>query len=287
MPKIIINNEELDMQPGEVVLDVARRNASHIGFACDGNGLCQMCECLVNTGAEHLSPPNETEHVWLTQAQLQEGRRLGCQASLRGPGPVEVITRAEELLREAQAIVNPPAGTTILSNLGRFVESIIRINVEHIRKFPGNTIHAMTNFLSVRATLQSELHALDDAWRITSGLLTGQKCSFPLLDIRSNPKGLLPSPLQEEVKPETPKPSVVRPMVVDVPAPEIQPSTTVTKPVEPVSPTVAPAPTISSTTAKTSQSSVDKPPETASKTTSPPITTRETTNMKKKPDRRK
>jgi ferredoxin len=173
MPDVILNDETYDVEPGQVLLDVARKHAAHIGFICDGNGLCQMCECRVVSGAEHLSPPNEAEKTWLTQEQLDEGRRLCCQTSLRGRGPVTVITRAEELRRQADAIFQPPNGTDPLTNLTEFVQTLVKINVEHIRMFPANTIYAMTHFWSVEATFNTEMTFLSDSWNITKQLLFG------------------------------------------------------------------------------------------------------------------
>jgi ferredoxin len=188
-----MNNEELTIEPGEVLLDAARRDAAHIGFVCDGNGLCQMCECRVIKGAEHLSPPNDTEHIWLTEEQLAEGRRLSCQASVRGPGPIEVVTRAEELRGQVDAVFNPPEGTNVLQNIGRVLDSIININVEHIRKFPQNTLYATIKTFSVQADFNTEVRMLGDSFNITRRLLTGNAPQMKLLE-QQPVAGALPAP---------------------------------------------------------------------------------------------
>lgn len=143
MVQVEINDEIIEAKLGERLLAVARRNASHIGFYCDGNGLCTMCECRVLSGADQLNEPTEVEHTWLTDERLADGYRLGCQAATRGVGPVRVLTRAEEMRRQLDAVLNPPPGTTAVDNLGPLLSNIGAVNWQHIGRWPFNLISSM------------------------------------------------------------------------------------------------------------------------------------------------
>ena len=89
---VIINDVEVVAVPGDGLLEVARRNRAHIGFVCNGNGLCTTCECKVLDGIENLSAPNRAEREWLPAWRLEQGYRLACQTTLKGTGPVRVLS---------------------------------------------------------------------------------------------------------------------------------------------------------------------------------------------------
>lgn len=141
MVQVEINDEVVEAKLGERLLNIARRNGSHIGFYCDGHGLCTMCECKVLSGADQLSTPNETEHVWLNEERLAAGYRLGCQTALRGAGPVRVLTRAEEIRRQLGAVLSPPAGTTAAGNLRPLLDNLGAVGWQHIGRWPANLLH--------------------------------------------------------------------------------------------------------------------------------------------------
>ncbi len=131
MPKLIINDEEYECRLNERLLSVARRQGSHIGFVCMGRGYCHTCACQVLSGAEHLSPPTEKELMWRKTSQLRSTYRLACQAFMQGEGPVEILTRAEELRRQATNVFAPPEGTTTLENFSHLLGEIGSI-VSHL-----------------------------------------------------------------------------------------------------------------------------------------------------------
>jgi ferredoxin len=117
MATVIINDVAMEAKVGERVLNVARRNAAHIGFVCDNTGLCQTCRCQVLDGADHLSPPSEIERAWLSPAQLDGGTRLACQTVVRSAGEIRVESFAETMRRMALEVISPPRGTDPVSNL--------------------------------------------------------------------------------------------------------------------------------------------------------------------------
>ncbi len=177
MATITINDQQVEIEPGERLLDAARRHAVHIGFVCDGHGLCQMCECRILKGHDQLSPTTEPEETWLTQAQLKEGRRLACQTAIRGPGPVEVLTRAEELRRQTNAVFNPPKDdeTDRQEHITRLINSLMTINIEHLKRFPMNMMYALVHALTLRPTISGFQHVLSDCVRISNRLATGKE----------------------------------------------------------------------------------------------------------------
>ncbi len=179
--KIEINDESVEAQLGERLLAVARRNTSHIGFFCDGNGLCTMCECKILSGADQLNEPTDIEQVWLTDARMADGYRLGCQAALRGVGPIQVLTRAEEMRRQLDAVLNPPAGTTAISNVRPLLSTIAAVNWQHIGRWPANLIHAIKRlgFVAVLLPTTDDKLMAADTIRITRRLLAKNDSCLP------------------------------------------------------------------------------------------------------------
>lgn len=170
MPTLIVNGTTVEAHIGERLLDTARREALHIGFVCDGNGLCQTCECRILRGKEHLSPLNDIEKVWLTEGQIAEDRRLACQASVRGPGPVEFETRAEEMRQQALVLFSPR--TPENEQVGNFFQTMVLINVEHIRRWPANMFYALTTVFSIPFNVDGAQKLIDDTMRITERMTT-------------------------------------------------------------------------------------------------------------------
>lgn len=175
MPSVTINDVEMEAKVGEKLLGVARRNAAHIGFVCDGNGVCQTCQCQVLAGADHLNPPTEAERAWMPEHRLAAGNRLACQAVIRDPGRIEVLTLAEELRRQTQALLTPPRGEARVDQLEPLLENLVRLNVDQLLHFPRNivaTIARVGPFRFAFPILDAERY-LDDSARITRKMLTG------------------------------------------------------------------------------------------------------------------
>jgi ferredoxin len=165
---ITINDQQVSAQAGERLLDVARREQAHIGFVCDGNGFCQTCQCRVLAGNEHLSPPNEIEKNWLPQQRLDDGYRLACQAAVRGRGPIETITVAEELRRLLAAALNG-SGTVRRDAVRDLTIYLTRINLDQLVFYPWNMFSTVLRLISSPPDLSAErLNALlRDAQAVT------------------------------------------------------------------------------------------------------------------------
>jgi ferredoxin len=149
---LIINDKPVEADLGEGLLTVARRNRAHIGFVCDGNGLCTTCECRVLAGAESLTEPNRIERTWIPDFRLEKGYRLACQTTLIGPGEVKILTRAEYMRRLWNKMLNPPAGRNAADYFGTLWEEVIEINIEHIGRFPFNLLSTI-NRLGLARTI--------------------------------------------------------------------------------------------------------------------------------------
>lgn len=175
MPSIIINDVEMEAKVGEKLLGVARRNAAHIGFVCDGNGVCQTCQCRVLAGAELLSPPSEAELAWMPERRLAEGHRLACQAVIREPGRVRVLTKAEELRRQALAVLAPPRGEDRRDQLEPLLENVVRMAVDQLARYPLNLVAALARVGPWRFTypVLDEGRYLDDGARVVRKQLSG------------------------------------------------------------------------------------------------------------------
>ncbi len=144
MAKVIINNVECEANTGESLLAVARRNAAHIGYLFDSSAV------RVLRGTESLSAPNAVETSWLQPGWVEAGHRLATEATITGGGPIEVLTRAEELRRQTMAIFSPPEGTSAGENAGHLLNHLARIAMNQVACFPTNMVNGISSTLKAR-----------------------------------------------------------------------------------------------------------------------------------------
>ena len=97
--KLVINDITCDAFLGQTIGKVAQLNHSHVGHLCGGRGICQTCYVTVREGSECLSPLSEIEKAFLSERQIQFGGRLACQAIIDREGPLNVLSRPEEIRR--------------------------------------------------------------------------------------------------------------------------------------------------------------------------------------------
>jgi|GEM_PF-446230 len=175
MPSVTINDVEMEAKVGERLLNVARRNAAHIGFVCDGNGVCQTCQLTVQAGAEHLSPPNEAEQTWISAGRLAEGHRLACQAVLRGPGPVVALTTVEELRRQALHALRPSDREDLRDRVRPLLEQIVRLSADQLARYPWNILATLGRVGLGRfiLPLRNTERWLDDGARVARRMVAG------------------------------------------------------------------------------------------------------------------
>lgn len=74
---------------GRTVLELALKHEVDWGFSCT-RGTCSRCRCLVTSGMEHLSEPNQVELDSLENEELEQGFRLGCQTKVTSDGEITV-----------------------------------------------------------------------------------------------------------------------------------------------------------------------------------------------------
>lgn len=74
---------------GMSILELAMKNDVDWNSYCK-RGTCARCRCHVDAGPENLSEPNEAEQWRLTEEEIEEGFRLGCQTKVVKPGKASV-----------------------------------------------------------------------------------------------------------------------------------------------------------------------------------------------------
>ncbi len=79
-------------EPGKTILELALKHKVDWYYNCT-RGTCARCRCYVEAGAEHLSEPNDAEKWRLTEEEIEEGYRLGCQAKVVRAGETTVTHR--------------------------------------------------------------------------------------------------------------------------------------------------------------------------------------------------
>ena len=127
MPKVIINDVELEGQDGENLLMLARRHGLHVGFICDGRGICPVCECRVLSGSEMLTPVNKIEQRLMTPEQIEDGYRVACMTKVRGSGTLQIVARVEEMRRDTFGVFSPPEGSNTGESLGRLLNNLFSL----------------------------------------------------------------------------------------------------------------------------------------------------------------
>ena len=110
---------------GTTVLDAARRIGADLDSVCGGRGICSKCQVAPGEGAfpklgvtvtaDALSPRNAVEDRYDRVRGLMSGRRLGCQAEIRGdvvldvPAESQVHRQVVRKAADARAVAMDPA----------------------------------------------------------------------------------------------------------------------------------------------------------------------------------
>jgi uncharacterized 2Fe-2S/4Fe-4S cluster protein (DUF4445 family) len=120
--------------PGTTVLQAARRLGVDLDSVCGGRGICSRCQVEPGFGAfpklgvesktEALSPWNAVEARYDEKRGLAEGRRLGCQAEIRGdvvidvPATSQVHRQVVRKAADATPVVMDPASRLLYVEVG-------------------------------------------------------------------------------------------------------------------------------------------------------------------------
>lgn len=90
--KFLPSNQEVQVDAGESLLDIALNHGISIQHACGGFCACTTCHCEVIEGMDAIDPPDSDE---LERLDVLDGRtersRLACQSKVRGPVTVRVV----------------------------------------------------------------------------------------------------------------------------------------------------------------------------------------------------
>lgn len=106
------HSKDLDAAPGQTILEALVANGdSGVDAPCGGKGLCGKCR--VHASGE-LSPPLEAEREILTEAELEAGLRLACEARILGRAQVRRLAlSAATIVAEGPALDLVPDPPTL------------------------------------------------------------------------------------------------------------------------------------------------------------------------------
>lgn len=93
MPVVRFIREKLEVtvQPGETILQAAKRIGAPEGDRCGGVCACSTCHVYVTKGFDNLSDIEDEEFDILDKAfDVRSTSRLGCQAKINGDIEVEI-----------------------------------------------------------------------------------------------------------------------------------------------------------------------------------------------------
>jgi Na+-transporting NADH:ubiquinone oxidoreductase subunit F len=141
--KLNINDEkEIEVDPGNTLLNTLSNNEIFLPSACGGGGTCGMCSCQVIEGGGTILP---TETGFFTRKEAQNHWRLGCQVKLRSDMKIhvpkevlgikkwecEVISNKNVATFIKEFVVKLPEGEELNFNSGGYVQiDVPKINVE-------------------------------------------------------------------------------------------------------------------------------------------------------------
>lgn len=80
-----------EVEPGESLLEAARRVEAPVQTLCNGIGACVQCRVRVIDGMQHLSTPGSLERDRIGNIFHITGERMGCQARVHGDVTIEVL----------------------------------------------------------------------------------------------------------------------------------------------------------------------------------------------------
>ncbi len=102
--KFLPQDVELEINPGQSVLDLAQQNDLHIQSVCKGIPSCAECRVYIKEGEHNVMPPQAKELELIGSAYFVDQRRLSCQ--LRCFGDV-IVDLTEQVEKENKSTKNP------------------------------------------------------------------------------------------------------------------------------------------------------------------------------------
>ncbi|MEX0986276.1 MAG: NADH:ubiquinone reductase (Na(+)-transporting) subunit F [Bacteroidales bacterium] len=118
--KLVLNEKEYTVSPGNTVLSTLSSNGIFLPSACGGGGTCGMCSCQVLEGGGSILP---TETGFFTRKEQQNNWRLGCQVKIREDMKIRVPDEVLEIKKwECEVISNENVATFIKEFVVRLPE---------------------------------------------------------------------------------------------------------------------------------------------------------------------
>lgn len=102
--KFVPQNIELEIRPGQSVLDLAQQNDIHIQSVCKGIPSCAECRVYVKEGEHNVMPPQSKELELIGTAYFVDQRRLSCQLRCFGDVTVDL---SEQIAKQQKSSKNP------------------------------------------------------------------------------------------------------------------------------------------------------------------------------------
>lgn len=78
------HREPIEVDLGSNLMAVLLDRGVPVASSCNGDGVCAKCRIQIKSGAEHLSPANETELHLQDRESLKSGTRFSCQVTVLG-----------------------------------------------------------------------------------------------------------------------------------------------------------------------------------------------------------
>lgn len=96
-------NVELEIKPGQSVMNLAHENGIHISSVCNGMPSCAECRVRVVENDHNVMPPSSKELSLIGTGYFLDQRRLSCQLQCFGDITVDV---SEQIEKANEAKVN-------------------------------------------------------------------------------------------------------------------------------------------------------------------------------------
>lgn len=104
--KFIPQNVEIEIKPGQSVLNAAHDNGIHIQSVCKGIPSCAECRVRVVDGVNNVLPPMSEELDLIGTAYFVDQSRLSCQMRCFG----DIVVDLQEQVDKAETSSKQPHG---------------------------------------------------------------------------------------------------------------------------------------------------------------------------------
>jgi ferredoxin len=123
--KFMPQDIEVEIKPGQSVLNVAQDNDIHIQSVCKGIPSCAECRVQVIDGAGNILPPMDEELDLIGTAHFVNSSRLSCQMRCFGSVTVDLteqIGKEKESSKQPQGRIAKKEGEESFAVMGNILE---------------------------------------------------------------------------------------------------------------------------------------------------------------------